>query len=51
MLRLTREGRTAGSNFIMRHVVDMVKRFGIENKYVLCADGQVDTCMYKYKLV
>jgi len=28
------------------HVVDMVNRFCGEDKHVLCADGQVNTCIY-----
>jgi hypothetical protein len=29
-------------------VVEMINRFGSENKYLLCADGQVQQCMYEY---
>jgi hypothetical protein len=30
------------------HIVEMVNKFGSEDKYLLCADGQVYTCSYKY---
>ncbi len=30
------------------HVVEMINRFGSEDKYLLCADGQVQQCMYEY---
>jgi hypothetical protein len=30
------------------HVVEMINRFGSEDKYLLCADGQVKPCMYVY---
>ncbi len=30
------------------HVVEMINRFGSEDKYLLCADGQVQPCMYEY---
>ena len=33
------------------HVVEMVNKFGSEDKYLLCADGQVRTRMYQYILV
>ena len=33
------------------HVVEMVNKFGSEDKYLLCADGQVQTGMYQYILV
>ena len=33
------------------HVVEMVNKFGSEDKYLLCADGQVRTKMYRYILV
>ncbi len=31
-----------------RDVVEMINRFGSEDKYLLCADGQVHQCMYEY---
>ena len=33
------------------HVVDMINRFGSEDRHVLCADGQVHTSIYQYILV
>ncbi len=30
------------------HVVEMINRFGSEDKNLLCADGQVQQCMYEY---
>jgi hypothetical protein len=30
------------------HVVEMINRFGSEDKYLLCADSQVQQCMYEY---
>jgi hypothetical protein len=30
------------------HVVEMINRFGSEDKYLLCADGQGQQCMYEY---
>jgi hypothetical protein len=32
-------------------VVDMIIKFGSEDKYLLCADGQVHTNTYQYILV
>jgi hypothetical protein len=29
-------------------VAEMINKFGAEDKYVLCADGQVRTCTYQY---
>ena len=29
-------------------VVEMINKFGSEDKYLLCADGQVHTCTYQY---
>ncbi len=29
-------------------IVEMINRFGSEDKYLLCADGQVQQCMYRY---
>ena len=33
------------------HVVEMVNKFGSEDKHLLCADGQVHTSTYQYILV
>jgi len=30
------------------HVVEMVNKFGLEDKHLLCADGQVHTSTYQY---
>ena len=30
------------------HVVDMINRFGSEDRHVLCADGQVHPSIYQY---
>jgi hypothetical protein len=35
----------------LAHVVEMLHKFGSEDKYVLCADGQVHTSMYMFVLV
>ena len=50
-----REGPADGKDHRLRlhhaciaHVVEMINRFGSEDKYLLCADSQVQQCMYEY---
>ena len=34
----------------LSHIVDMINKFGSEDKHILCADGKVMICIYTYIL-
>ena len=46
-----KERRLSLHHACITHVVEMVNRFGSEDKHLLCTDGQVHTSTYQYILV
>jgi hypothetical protein len=34
----------------LSHIVNMINKFGIEDKHILCADGKVIICISSYIL-
>ena len=32
----------------LSHIVNMINKFGSEDKYIICADGKVMICIYTY---